>query len=834
MTQAKAEARFTRRSFIKGAAALTATGALAGCTPVADNLAETGDAASLQESPDEIFSGVCRGDCFGGCFLSLHVRDGKLVRTSMREFPDASYNRICSKGLSHPERVYSSKRLQYPMKRIGERGEGKFERISWDEAIETIATTWRGFAEEYGAESMAVFYGGGCAGSIGGGMWGSALSRFIAATGCSTVMQAVDMAMGYGMGRALGSGSSFAYQNEPTDWKNSKTIICWGSNPFMSMPQVGHFILEAKEAGTKYIVIDPVFNFNAAKADQYIYVNPATDGALALGITGRIIAEQSYDDNFLKHHSEAAFLIKEDGSQLRLSDLGVDPEQNGVDPDTGEPVIVDPFVVWDESTSSAVALEDAVDPAIEGVESVKGIPVKTQFDQLKELTASYTLERTEELTGVPVDTIKELARIYAEEGPVNTLWAVGPDHYNNGAYNYWCMTLPALMTGQIGKPGAAVGAMSSMELGNIVNATQGAFPVDDDGTVLYGSGTIVNLNNIGSILDSGVITGTEVPLKGCYICFTNPVSVNTNRAYTIDWIKKLEFVVVADITMTETAKYADILLPVCHWFECTELFGTYITHPYAILQKPVLERMYESKSDFEIYKMILEQLNLGKFLDMTEEEYMSMLLDNDTCRERGVTVEALSENGAVRVFGQSEHIAMEGAVFATSTGRASFYQEAVALGYDIGQEVDETKEKVPYWEPAKEADINSAIREKYPFVVITENMRTRTHSEWWDVESLKEYEPGPFVRVSVDDAKELDVAEGDMVRLYNDRGALVLPVVINPGLPKGIVTGPRAYQIEEHIDGGWNDITSHEFNQACENMVFYDVAVAIEKINEEA
>ncbi|WP_080803980.1 twin-arginine translocation signal domain-containing protein [Arabiibacter massiliensis] len=130
---------FTRRSFIKGAAALTAAGALVGCSPKTENLEATDP--KQQEVPEEqIFTGVCRSNCFGGCLLNIHVRDGQVVRTSAGDFPNKEYNRICSKGLTQPARVYSADRLQYPMRRVegAERGLGEFERISWDEAIDEI------------------------------------------------------------------------------------------------------------------------------------------------------------------------------------------------------------------------------------------------------------------------------------------------------------------------------------------------------------------------------------------------------------------------------------------------------------------------------------------------------------------------------------------------------------------------------------------------------------------------------------------------------------------------------------------------------------------------
>ena len=108
---------FTRRSFIKGAAVLTAAGALVGCSPKAENLEEVKEPESIPA--DEIYAGVCRGNCGGGCFLNVHVRDGQVVRTTARDMPDTQYNRICTKGLTHVGRIYGADRVLYPMKRVG-------------------------------------------------------------------------------------------------------------------------------------------------------------------------------------------------------------------------------------------------------------------------------------------------------------------------------------------------------------------------------------------------------------------------------------------------------------------------------------------------------------------------------------------------------------------------------------------------------------------------------------------------------------------------------------------------------------------------------------------
>ena len=235
-----AQARgFSRRSFIKGAAALTAAGALAGCTPKTNDKDKVDPEAPV--SSDELFSGTCRGNCGGGCFLNVHVRDGQVVRTSARDMPDPQYNRICTKGLTHVGRMYGANRVLYPMKRVGARGSGDFERISWDEALDTIAEKWKGYTEQYGPTAIMFFLGSGNYAALSGSCNSvGAYQRFVNVMGCSYCSLDVDAAVGFGSSRATG-GIDLA--NELTDRKNAKTQIIWGNNPTISLMHTMQFEL---------------------------------------------------------------------------------------------------------------------------------------------------------------------------------------------------------------------------------------------------------------------------------------------------------------------------------------------------------------------------------------------------------------------------------------------------------------------------------------------------------------------------------------------------------------------------------------------------------------
>lgn len=814
---------FTRRNFIKGAMLLSAAGALTGCAPQQQGATEE---AATQAAQDEIYSGVCRGNCAGGCFLNVHVRDGRVVRTTARDMPNTDYNRICTKGLTHPARIYGADRLQYPMKRVGDRGAGEFERISWDEALDEIATRWKGITDEYGAGAMGVYYASGNYAICSGVGLGGAVDRFINTTGASTISNSVDAAHGRAFGIITGMGP-YGTNNEPADFKNSKTIICWGANPSVSQPHVMHFIMEAQENGTKFVVIDPVYNATAAKADWYIPVKAGTDGALGFGLLHELFEQGWIDEEFVRDHTEACLLIKDDGTLLRMSDLGVEPTK-ATDPATGAETEIDPYAVYDEAAGAVVSLDEATKPAITGITEAEGFAVTTTFDNLKKIVDTYPLDTVESITGVPQADIKELARLYVEEGPVNMYSMFGCDHYINGHYNYWSMYLASIFTGNVGKPGAACGFSEAMPVAVADMATT-LYPVDSDGNVCPGSAGTYYTSQLGDVIMNGKLAGEDAVIKGLYITHANPLVNNAEHEYTKEWMNALDFVVVTDMTMTETAKYADILLPAAHWFEQTDLFTSYANHPYLLWQEQAIDPLYESRSDFQIYTALSEKLGCGQYWQLSEEDFIAQYVGGEAAAAMGVTFDGLKNDKAARLLPGDPYVSFEGGVFATATGRARLYQDIVVPSYMSGQEIDASKEVGPYWEPAREADEGSEARKAHPYHLISEHHRSRTHSQWGDVEYLKEIYPEPVVKINPDDAAELGIAEGDAVKLSNDRGYVVMKAALHAGNPRGTVSATRGWSQWEFIDGHFADLPMKEFNQVCANQAFNDVAVSIEK-----
>ena len=590
---------FSRRRFVQGAAVLAATGMLAGCSPGSPGTPGQGGGGGGSASETTIYSGACRGNCASGCFLNIHVRDNQVVRTSARDFPNTDYNRICSRGLTHMGRMYGAHRLLYPMKRVGERGSNDFERIGWDEALDTIAEKWQGYIDEYGAQSIMFFMGSGNYALLSGSCnWAGPYQRFINVLGLSYCSLNVDAAMGFGSSRATG-GIDLA--NELTDRKNAKTQIFWGNNPAVSMPQTMHWFLRAKEQGTRLIVIDPVYNVNASKADWWLPVKGGTDGALALGVLNVLLEEGWVTEDDLRTRTNADLLIKEDAKFLRMSDLGVEPTEE-VNPATGEPTTVDPLVVWDSDADKAVAFGEAATTALKDVKDIDGIKVQTVYENALDHISQYPPATAAKVCGLTEADIRELARVYHEDGPVTTEIMMGCNHYINGHYTSWPLYLVGLLTGNVGKPGAAMG--TSQEYLPMIfysNVAAAHYPTAADGTPVPGQAAYLHTMLMEGVLDSGTYLGEELILKSMYVHCSNPIVTMCDHEYTKRWFDKFEFVVVADVCMTETCKHADIVLPSAYWFEQIDIAYLFSTHPYLLWQDKAVEPLGESRPDYDIF-----------------------------------------------------------------------------------------------------------------------------------------------------------------------------------------------------------------------------------------
>lgn len=756
---------------------------------------------------EQVFGCMCVGNCQSRCRLFVHVRDGKVVKTSMAPFPDPRYNRVCLRGLSHVQQIYNPNRIKYPMKRVGERGEDKWERISWEEAIATIAEKWKTYQAEYGPQSVAFSTISGDMAMING-LYSA--QRIAQTMGATLTEYSLDMADTYGLGRVIGNMGTFNQSNDPADLANAKTVLVWAANPTESHPHSWRYIMQAQEAGAKVVVIDPRYTTTAAKADRYIPIRPGSDAVMALAMAETIIAEQLYDAEYLRDHTVAPFLVREDTKRfLRQSHL------TGIAPEAGQP---DPYIVWDKEAHAGKVLAEVPDPQLEGTYTIDGIKVSTAFTVLKEFLTDYTPEKATGLCDVPTETIRETARLYATNTPASIF--NGFIQYDNGLQTGHAWGILVSLTGNIARNGSSVGHCGMAFYS--CNFIKYLFPRGKN------SPTIPWLL-LPEVLKTGEFYGKPHPIKSMYFLCSNAVTNNTNQNRIINEIfPAIDFIVVADIVHTDTTKYADLILPVAHWFEMLE-FVQGPDHPYSVLSEKALEPAFESKSNTDIFRMLSAALGFGEVYNYTDEEFIQMLIDTDLSRQLGLTWERLKEEKVIQTL-PSCWVNWAGNKFPTPSGRLEFYLEDPQPRLDCGIPIDQDKERLPVFTPPIEAWPDNPLKQKYPLIYHTERVRWRMHSQWSSTPWLRELDPEPTVKINPSDADSRGIKTGDMVEIFNDRGHVVLKAILSEGEPPGMVSVPKGWHRDQFKAGSYQELTTDHVNYSSYNQSFYDVLCEVRKV----
>lgn len=812
----------TRRSFLKTTAAIAGTAAIAstfGCSSTNPR----GNVAGSSDVKEQQFVSGCKS---AGCFFCHHlvtVREGHVVKVETKA-DDPREKRPCLRGRSQIYRLYNPERLKYPMKRVGERGEGKWEQITWEEALDTITKKWKGYMDEFGSGSIAYVGGAASQGYINGAGGVSIPARLRNALGWTNLSGCSDYALPKGINKVFGPASN-VYGWPAFDPKNvglSKTYIAWSANHTVAHTQNWHYIIKAKEKGTRLVVVDPVFTTIASKADLWVRPRPASDSALVLSMINVIFAEGWQNDEFILKHTCAPLLVRSDTKKfLRMGDIGVGPTEGPINPSTGQPTIINPLVVWDPLKNEPSALDAIKEPAIKGTYTINGITVRTALDLLLEEIAKYPPETVAKLTDVDPETIKELARISVFEGPVYHCVTYGSQAYDNGVALGHAMATLVAITGNIGKPGAGLGS----------NAFPFTFNYAFLSTTGKGSVEVPRLA-LFEVLETGKYKGNDYPIKSVYNSASGFISAATDENRVInETIPKLEFIVITDIAFTDAVKYADIVLPAAHPYESSDMFGGITADPFAMYMEKVIDPLYECKPEGEIARLIAGKMGVGEYFQKTDDEFLEEILGIPALSSIGVTPARLKQEYAIRFIPEGT-VSNPECVFPTTSTRLEFYVENPTPRVNYNQQFDIEFERLPRFRPPKEAWPDLDIMKKYPLVLISERPRNRFHSTGHQDKWLLEIEPEPSVKINPVTAESKGIKEGDYVEIFNDRGHAVAVARISNGVPSSLLLYPKGWQKYQFKSGSWSSLTSSDFDPVAVNNSFFDTVVDIRKWKE--
>jgi anaerobic selenocysteine-containing dehydrogenase len=736
-----------------------------------------------EERGKRVVRTACPIMCSRVCGISAHVQDGVLVKVEPAGLPGEKTHRICALGLSIPKLVYHPDRLKYPMKRLGERGEGKWQRISWDEALETIGSRLKEVGERHGSDSVAWTVIPMSAlqtaymrlASTWGGTWISIIGYGDSAGPCGDTVS-------YGT-RGLPGGITYTISFE-----NPGLCVVWGENMAETNPEGFLGIRDAKERGARVVVIDPRFTPTASKADEWIPIRPGTDVALALGMIDVIISQGLEDKSFIINYTVGPFLVRGDnGLFLRGRDI------SAVEPS-------DSYIVWDSSVDKPQAHDrPGVAPALRGSYTIDGIECKPAFQLLAELAEQYPVEKASEITEVAPETIKKLALDYVRLKPVNSHRGMGPQRTFHGHLFFRAITALAAVTGNV---------TLTPFCGFVPNLPAFAVPL--------------KLPRQLPLMDmlQAIVTGEPYPIKALWLARHNLVNQMPNANKMIrELFPRLEFIVVVDMFMSATAEYADIVLPVCTYLECTDLpqVGGMLER-YLQLQQKVIEPLYESKSDFQIAKELATKLDAGEYFAKTEEEFIEMLLSSEHPSMKGVTLDKLRK-GPIPISPYTR------TALRTPSRRIEFYTE--------DQRLKELGETLPVFkEPLEGA--RQPLAQKYPLSLLTSHTKYRVHSMFANVDWLRELEPAPVLEINPVDANKRAIRDGDMAVAFNDRGRVQVKAMVHEGIKPGVVNIMQGWWPKHFVEGRHNALTCDAINPAQQaifeaNAAHLDVLVEVRK-----
>ena len=677
--------------------------------------------------------GACPHDCPDTCAVITEVRDGKAV--AFRGDPDHPFTQgwLCAKVRPYLDRVYHPDRLTQPLRRVGPKGSGQFEPISWDAAIKEITDRWKAIIAEYGAAAIQPYSYSGTLGLLQlavcntrfwNRMGASGLERSICGAAAET---AVIATLG---GRRAPNAADIVH---------SKLVIIWGHNPSSTSPHFMPFLRQAQRNGTKVIVIDPRRTLTARSADQHIQPRPATDGALALGMMNIIFSENLHDEAWLEANT----------------------------------------VGWRE---------------------------------LRERACDYPVEKVAAITGLDPELIVNLAREYATTKPAMLKFADGVQRHGNGGQTSRALSCLPAIVGQIGVRG-----------GGLYYSTSDYVQWDDE-AVGHASECpptphIVNMNRIGAALTGEV---DDPPIKSLYVFCANPATSSPNGRLIAQGLEREDlFTVVHELFMTDTARYADIVLPATSQLEQVDLHKPY-GHRHLQYNNIAIEPLGESKSNWDVMRLLAEAMGYDEpWLRQTGEEVLHEIIEaSRPCNPvlEGITLERLQCEGTVPLtFPEgADNVPYADLKFPTPSGKVELWCETMrAMGLDPLPE---------YVEPEEFAN----RKDDEQLVLISGAAHHYVSSSLANIPRLMAKEGSPFIEINPVDAEPRGIAAGMDVLVENARGSCLLRAVVTEDVPSGVAVAPKGAW-GQHAKGGRNVnwVTSDAIADLAGQSTFHSNLVTI-------
>ena len=635
----------------------------------------------------KIKKSICPYDCPTSCGLVIETDGKKILKVKGDENHPATQGLICRKMRNYEGSVHSKNRILTPLKRIGKKGEGKFEKITWEEAAQEITDKWKKIIKEDGPSAILPVYYSGVMSVIHRNC-GDALFNKMGA--CSLVKTLCSSAKGAGYNSVMGSTGAL----DPRELENSDYYIVWGSNMKATRIQALPTLIKARKEGKKVVLIETYSKPMEKYCDEVILIKPGTDGALALAMMNVMVEENLQDEEFL--------------------------------------------------------LEKSIG-----------------YQEFKKTLKQYTPKWAEEITGIPKDAIVKLAREYASvKGPAIILGS-GNSRYTNGGMTVRLITILSIFTGAIKYPGGGLCGVSPTSLSYIRKdiITRPDFRTN--------KARVININQVSSAL-----VDENQPIKSLFVYASNPIGSISNQNKMIKGLMRDDlFTVVHERFMTDTAKYADIVLPATFSVEQDDVYTSYGYCTLATANK-VIEPPKECKSNWDMFRLLAKYMGYDdEYFKKTEREIFNELIEKSLEDVENLTQEQkyILKNGGAISTPFENHMDIK-----TKSGKIQIIN-------------DEMEERIPRY--------TENIGQNYPLNLVAVPSCETLNSIFLEKNKVVEKRGKIKVKINSKDASKRDIKNGDEVVCFNNLGEVGFIAEVTDTVAPNTVIAEGVYNRDFAING---------------------------------
>ena len=699
---------------------------------------------------------TCSLDCPDSCQVLVSIENGRATRVAGDPSHPVTRGFLCGKVARYLDRVYAPNRVLYPLRRkpgaakqqlAHGREHESFERISWDEALDTIASRLEQIAREHGPESILPYSYAGTVGQLG---YGSMDRRFFHRLGASQLDRTICATAG---SAALNSVYGTRLGPEPQSFVHARLIVAWGANIHGNNVHLWPFIEAARRNGAKLVVIDPYTTRTAALADQHIALRQGTDTALAMGMMHVILREGLEDRAYI-----------------------------------------------DACTHGFAELRERV------------------------LHPEYAPAHVAEITGIHADTIVALAREYATTHPAVIRLNYGIQRIENGGTAARTVAMLPLLTGAWKYHGGGVVLSTSGAYGFNSKALQ--MPELMQASPLSREARTVNMSQLGHALTEIGCDGAEPGVHALFVYNSNPAAVAPNQNAVLRGLQRADlFTVVHDVTFTDTADYADLLLPAPTWLEQDDVQGAY-GHYFVQHSPRAIEPMGESRSNVWLFAELAQRMGFREpcFRD-TEEDLMRQALTTEHPWHKGISLESLAENGRAELRlprnDRGEFLPFADASwFRTPSGRGEFYSEVLAA---------QALDPLPAYVPPAEFAAEQPGRTLRMLPRKADNWMNSTFADLPRHRSMEAARAGVLEMAAVDAASR-GLRDGDLAEITSERGSLRLLVRFSTRVQAGTVSATLGVNKLMPEGRGVNVLTSERLTDMGGGATFYGTMVQVSRV----